>query len=54
VDDTLLIPDVATDDYHKEMELLYGIYNYDISDPWTPHYENIQKFNWFKSCWCHM
>lgn len=38
-DDTLLIPSVAQDSKYKE---------------WSPHYKNIEVFNWYKKCWCYM
>lgn len=41
VDDTLLVPNVALPKY-------FG------TEVWVRNDDNIEAFNWYKQCWCHM
>lgn len=48
-DDTLLIPNIAMDNYIRNINTL------EKEEPvWYMHSEHINVFNWYKRSWCYM
>ena len=52
-DDTILIPNVATDDTIRTLNKIWYWKDY-IEPAWYKHTENIQAYNWFEKQWCYM